>query len=124
MKGVSEKLYFGHWSIIVNIVQSVQFKGTLAVNLYLAFCSEHLINIKHRILATFNITNNSILTACVPLTAQDKNCYSNLHSYRTYWYSICFNTLEDLHLNRAMLMYDQNKEVLSHFMLIQDWSIV
>jgi hypothetical protein len=30
--------------------------------LTLAFCSEHFISIKHRILATFNIKKNSILT--------------------------------------------------------------
>jgi hypothetical protein len=39
--------------------------------LNLAFCSEHFISIKHRILATFNIQckqKKSILTACMPLT--------------------------------------------------------
>ena len=35
--------------------------------LNLAFCLEHFISIKHRILATFNINTNSILTACVSL---------------------------------------------------------
>jgi len=36
--------------------------------LNLAFCSEHFISIKHRILATFNMNSkfNSILTACMP----------------------------------------------------------
>jgi hypothetical protein len=41
--------------------------------LNLAFCSEHFISIKHRILATFNITKNLILTACVPLMLVNKN---------------------------------------------------
>jgi hypothetical protein len=36
--------------------------------LNLAFCSEHFISIKYRILATFNINKKkSIPTACVPL---------------------------------------------------------
>jgi hypothetical protein len=36
----------------------------------LAFSSEHFISIKHRILATFNISKKkSILTACLPLRA-------------------------------------------------------
>jgi hypothetical protein len=40
----------------------------IAYFLNLAFCSEHFISIKHRIMATFNINKKkSILTACMPL---------------------------------------------------------
>jgi hypothetical protein len=35
-----------------------------------AFCSEHYISIKHRILATFNKQTNLIMTACMPLTSE------------------------------------------------------
>ena len=47
--------------------------------LNLAFCSEHFISIKHRILPTFNIKQNSILIACVPLTFHLLNY---IHIYR------------------------------------------
>ena len=39
----------------------------IAYFLNLVSCSEHFISIKHRILATFNIKKNSILTACMHL---------------------------------------------------------
>ena len=40
----------------------------IAYFLNLAFCSEHFISIKHRILATFNIKKKKInLSDCIPL---------------------------------------------------------
>jgi hypothetical protein len=45
--------------------------------LNLASCSEHFINIKHRILATFNIKKKSILTTCMSLRKKKYNININ-----------------------------------------------
>jgi hypothetical protein len=42
------------------------------------------ISIKHRILATFNIKKNSILTACMPLKFVMSNSYKSV-----YWFGMC-----------------------------------
>ena len=49
----------------------------IAYVLNLAACSEHVISIKHRILATFNVNKKkSILTACISLSDPGLDRYS------------------------------------------------
>jgi hypothetical protein len=56
--------------------------------LNLAFCSEHFISIKYRILATFNINKHLILTTCIfliQLRISDTIHYTSLYKRKHLW---------------------------------------
>ena len=61
----------------------------IAYFLNLAFCSEHFISIKHRILATFNINKKKIMTACMPLCWRhtDPKLTPDGHTNMEFWIS-------------------------------------